>query len=588
VPISLEIRAKIRELPNKPGVYLFRDRLGRVIYVGKARALRRRVSQYFHPSRKLKYDVKTRALIDGIADFETFVVRSEPEALLLEGKLIKEYKPRYNVMFRDDKRFALVKVDMRETYPRFRIARLKKDDAARYFGPFAHAGALRQTLNYLRKQYGILMFGSGNPTERELKYSTYQVPARLSDLTAEQYRERVEKACEFLEGKARDQISDLEAQMKKAAAAQEYEKAAQLRDLIESLREVSKRTRKFEREVRRPFEPEKEMAELQQALSLPTLPRHIEGFDISNIGGTLSVASEVCFVDGKPHKDHYRHYRIKTVQGSDDFASIAEVVSRRYTRVLKEGGKMPDLILIDGGAGQLHAAQRELWKLGLDEQPVIGLAKKLEEIYVPQSVSRAQQRAEGGNLKPEGEARSSSHKEAQKGTKTPQSGGTRSVASDAPTRSRQSVTLHSENISTEGNKENKASLTSLPSVQDSAPPPQVSGLSPHPSPSSFLLHNSSFRVLRLPSTSPALHLLQRLRDEAHRFANQYHQKLRKRRIQESVLDEFAGIGENRKKLLLQHFGSIQRLREASVEEMTKVSGVGTKLATALKEFLTKV
>jgi len=495
VPISPEIRAKIRELPNKPGVYLFRDRLGRVIYVGKARSLRKRVSQYFHPSRKLKYDPKTRALIDGICDFDTFVVRSEPEALLLEGKLIKEYKPRYNVSFRDDKRFLLVKVDMREAWPRFRFARLKKDDNARYFGPFVHGGAVRQTLNYLRKQYGVLMYGSGNPTERELKYSTYQVPARLSDLTAEQYRERVEKACEILEGKVRDQLTDLEAEMKKAAAAQQYERAAQLRDLAESLREVGKKTRKFEREVRRPFEPEKEMAELQQVLGLPTLPRHIEGFDISNIGGTLSVASEVCFVDGKPHKDHYRHFRIKTVESSDDFASIAEVVARRYKRVLDEGGALPDLILIDGGAGQLSAAHRELWKLGLREQPVIGLAKKLEEIYLPQSAIQAQQRAEGGNLKPETDFE---HK---------------------------------------GREEREDSLRpSRASVKDSAT--QVSGFIPHP---------SAFRILRLPANSPALHLLQRLRDEAHRFANQYHQKLRKRRIQESVLDEFAGIGENRKK-----------------------------------------
>jgi excinuclease ABC subunit C len=551
--VGADIKAKIRELPNKPGVYLFRDRLGRVIYVGKAQSLRKRVSQYFHPSRKLKYDPKTRALIDGICDFDTFVVRSEPEALLLEGKLIKEYKPRYNVSFRDDKRFLLVKVDMREAWPRFRFARIKKEDGARYFGPFASGTAVRQTMNYLRKQYGILMFGRGNPTARELKYSTYQVPTRLSDLTAEQYRGRVEKACAFLEGKARDQIADLEAEMKKAATAQEYEKAARLRDLIEYLRATtSPRMRKFQRDLPTTVEPEKEVAELQQALSLPTLPRHIEGFDISNIGGTLSVASEVCFMDGKPHKDHYRHYRIKTVEGSDDFASIAEVVSRRYTRVLREGGKVPDLILIDGGAGQLSAAQRELWKLGLRDQPVIGLAKKLEEIYVPRSEIPAQQRAEGGNLKPEEETGNDSHKEAQKATK----------------------------IFTDVNEENKASL---PSVQNSASETQVSGLRSHPS---FSAH-PYFRVLRLPSNSPALHLLQRLRDEAHRFANQYHQKLRKRRIQESVLDEFAGIGENRKKLLLQHFGSIQRLRAASAEEIAKVPGVGRKLAEALREFLSK-
>src|SRR3989441_5405023 len=157
---ALNLKAKVRELPNKPGVYLMRDQLGRVIYVGKARSLRKRVGQYFHPSRQMRWDPKTRALLDSISDFETFVVRSEPEALLLEGKLIKEYKPRYNAMFKDDKRFLLVKVNMSEPYPRFKFARLKKDDGARYFGPFAHAGAVRRAMQFMRKKYGVLVSGS--------------------------------------------------------------------------------------------------------------------------------------------------------------------------------------------------------------------------------------------------------------------------------------------------------------------------------------------------------------------------------------------------------------------------------------------
>src|SRR2546425_5160127 len=156
----MNLKAKVRELPNKPGVYLMRDQLGRVIYVGKARSLRKRVGQYFHPSRAMRWDPKTRALIESIADFETFVVKSEPEALLLEGKLIKEYKPRYNAMFKDDKRFLMVKVNVSESYPRFKFARLKKDDGARYFGPFAHAGAVRRAMQFMRKKYGVLVSGS--------------------------------------------------------------------------------------------------------------------------------------------------------------------------------------------------------------------------------------------------------------------------------------------------------------------------------------------------------------------------------------------------------------------------------------------
>src|SRR5438876_4540914 len=158
---SNNLKAKVRDLPHKPGVYLMRDQLGRVIYVGKARSLRKRVSQYFHPSRRLQLDPKTRALIDSIADFETFVVHSEPEALLLEGKLIKEYRPHYNVLVKDDKRFLLVKLDPREEYPRFKFARIKKDDGARYFGPFAHAGAVRLAMQWSRKEYGVLVQGTG-------------------------------------------------------------------------------------------------------------------------------------------------------------------------------------------------------------------------------------------------------------------------------------------------------------------------------------------------------------------------------------------------------------------------------------------
>jgi excinuclease ABC subunit C len=475
------LKTKVRDLPNKPGVYLMRDKLGRVIYVGKARSLRKRVSQYFHPSRRYAWDPKTRALVGSIADLETFVVKSEPEALLLEGKLIKEYKPRYNAMFKDDKRFLLVKVNLNEPYPRFKFARLKKDDNARYFGPFAHAGSVRLAMQWIRKRYGVLVQGTGAPKEKDLKYSTYLVPVPLKDMAREEYLRRVELACDFLEGRNKDAISQLELEMRQAAREMQFEKAAQLRDVVGSLREIGRvaRERKFVREFQPNLEPQAEMEELRRVLNLPSLPRHIEGFDISNISGTLSVASTVCFRDGRPHKEHYRHYRIKTVEGSDDFASMAEVVGRRYARVRAEGGALPDLVMVDGGKGQLMSALRALWKLEIRDLPVVGLAKQMEEIHVPDQV--------------------------------------------------------------------------LP--------------------------------IRLPRNSSALHLIQRLRDEAHRFANAYHQKLRKRRVQESVLDEFPGLGEKRKRALLQHFGSIQRLREAMADEIAEVTGIGSKTAIALKEFL---
>ena len=187
-----------------------RDRFRRIIYVGKARDLKRRVSQYFMPSKKMASDAKTRALIEAIWDVEWHTVGGEPEALLLEGRLIKEYRPRYNVSFRDDKRFLLVKVDLREAWPRFRLTRQRIEDGSRFFGPFAHSGALRQTLAFLRKKFGVLTFGRGDPTERELRSSTYQVPQKLSALSPQQYRERVELASVFLEGQSKELLAELD------------------------------------------------------------------------------------------------------------------------------------------------------------------------------------------------------------------------------------------------------------------------------------------------------------------------------------------------------------------------------------------
>ena len=393
-----DLQKKVHNVPHKPGVYLMRDRFNRVIYVGKARDLRKRVSSYFLPSKIAQADLKTRAMLDAVWDFETHVVRSDAESVLLEGKLIKEYRPRYNVSFRDDKRFLLVKVDMSEEWPRFRLARFKKDDGARYFGPYAHSGALRQTLNFMRKKFGVLTFGRGSPTERELKSATYQVPVRLSEINAEQYRERVVQACEFLEGHSREMIATLEEEMRKAAEKTDFEKAAELRNMIEDLRSTTKPMRRFTRgSLPSAIDPMADVQTLADALQLPRAPRVMECFDISNISTTHVVASMVCFRNGVPDKDNYRRYRVRTVEGQDDFASMAEVVRRRYSRILLEAReanpdaadysqenpveaisrpstvnhqlstsfvRLPDLIIVDGGKGQLSAACRELTAIG--------------------------------------------------------------------------------------------------------------------------------------------------------------------------------------------------------------------------------
>ena len=513
-----DLSKKVHEVPHKPGVYLMRDRFNRVIYVGKARDLRKRVSSYFLPSKLAVADIKTRAMLESVWDFDIHTVRSEAESVLLEGKLIKEYRPRYNISFRDDKRFLLVKVDLSEEWPRFRLARFKKEDSARYFGPYAHAGALRQTLNFMRKRFGVLTFGRGSPTERELKSSTYQVPVRLSEISAAQYRERVGEAIDFLEGHSREMIGALEEEMRKAAGKMDFEKAAELRNMVADLRNTTKPTRRFTRgTLPSTIDPESDVKALADALQLNRPPAVMECFDISNISTTHVVASMVCFRDGVPDKDSYRRYRVRTVAGQDDFASMAEVVRRRYSRVLLEtreahpesaefsqenpaeaveralaeaisdkpgsatfvAVRLPDLIIVDGGKGQLSSACRELQRLGLHDLPIIGLAKEHEEIYRP---GRA-----------------------------------------------------------------------LP--------------------------------LQLPADSGALRLLQRIRDEAHRFANAYHQLLMKKRIGESILDDCPGVSQNRKNLLLRKFGSVNRLRKASVEEIAATDGIGRKLAEDVHRFL---
>src|SRR6266404_4954057 len=342
--VAENIRKKLSGLPHKPGVYLMRDRFGTVIYTGKARDLRKRVSQYFQSSRRMGWDLKFRALVEAIHDFDFHPVRSEPEALLLESKLIKELHPRYNVSFRDDKRFLLLKLNLNDPIPRFTLTRLKQDDGARYFGPFPNSSALRSTLALVRRQYHLRGCRPLTPTERDYKHCLYAhlkycTAPCIGNVNREQYLDQVRAACEFLAGQCEEMQGRLTEDMMKASAAQEYERAADLRDLLADLRRTTKKVNRFERvpySLPQAIDPEKDLAELGEMLGLQALPRRIEGFDISNISGTFAVASLVSFRNGRPDRANYRRFKIKTVEGQDDFASVAEVVRRRYTRVLNE------------------------------------------------------------------------------------------------------------------------------------------------------------------------------------------------------------------------------------------------------------
>ena len=510
-----DFRARLREVPHQPGVYLMKDRLGAIIYVGKARDLRKRMASYFMASQKTRASLKTRALIDSIHDFEFHTVRNEDESLLLEGKLIKDYRPRYNVAFRDDKRFLLVKIRLTDPWPRFSTTRVKKDDGSRYFGPFPHSGALHQTLEWINRSFGLRVCRPLCPGEADYRHCNADIirccrAPCVGRIPKEDYDALIEQACRILEGKGRrDLLDTLRADMDQAAAALEFEKAATLRDVWLNLEKTLTPARRFSRGHGIPgtVRPTEDLAELGEILRLPGPPRVMECFDISNVSSHHIVASMVRFTDGHPDNAHYRRYRIRSVEGQDDFASMAEVIRRRYARVLLENAAtapdaqdsqedlvdsqrrlaregrakivLPDLVIVDGGKGQLGMAVKELRALGLHDLPVIGLAKQHEEVFIP------------------------------------------------------------------GQSES----------------------------------------LRIPHDRGALKLLQRIRDEAHRFANRYNALLYGRRMRESQLDDCPGVSPNKKKLLLGKFGSVARIREASADDIAALPGISLKSARGILEFL---
>ncbi len=386
VPERSNLKEKVRKLPESPGVYLMKDRLGSVLYVGKAKNLKRRVGSYFQPSRRLRVEQpKVAAMIDLICDFNVLEVRSDSEAILLEGKLIKEWKPKYNTDFTDDKRFLHVRVDLHQSLPRFRLVRFRSDERSHYFGPFAHSGPLRKTLQEMRLKFGILL-GDGHPTKREdgmwqlyddIRGEIYGHP---NIMTEEEYRQRVDEACTFLEGKSREWLTELEESMQKEATNRNYEKAAQLRDLIRAIGTTTERTRKFTHTSIVQEDSEGILEDLRKVLQMDFLPRTMECFDISHISGSYCVASMVHFVNGKPDRKNYRRYKIKSFIGNDDFRAMCEVVSRRYVRLRNEDKAFPDLIIIDGGVGQVGAALRAFIENELEPPQLIGLAKKRETI----------------------------------------------------------------------------------------------------------------------------------------------------------------------------------------------------------------
>ncbi len=383
------IQEKLRALPDAPGVYFMRDQYGKIIYVGKATSLRNRVRSYFRPYTLRRGDPKLRGLIRSIADFDTLVLRNEAEATITEGRLIKEYRPRYNVLFRDDKRFILLRLDPQEPFPRFTTCRIKKNDTALYFGPYPNSAAAYTAKEYMEKKFGLRVCRPVNPGPADHKHCMNDIirfcsAPCIAKVTPEEYHDRVSQALSFMRGERPDLLTEIRDQMKSAAEDNDYEAAAALRDTYFLLQEAIKRRIRGAKSLSlRQEEAMTGVRELQALLQLQTAPRIIETYDISNISGTFSVGSMVCAIDGLPQRKRYRLFRIKTVKKSDDPRMMAEVIHRRYARVLKEKASLPDLVIVDGGITQLRAARVILDDLGLRDVPAVGLAKRFEEIYPP-------------------------------------------------------------------------------------------------------------------------------------------------------------------------------------------------------------
>lgn len=605
---------KIKNIPARPGVYLYKDKEQQVIYVGKAVSLRNRVRSYFQSG--TKQAAKVKAMLQRAVDLEYIVTDSEVEALILENNLIKEHRPKYNVLLKDDKTYPYIKVSVNEQFPRVFITRRVIKDKARYFGPFTHVGAVKQTLRLLKKIFPLRTCKQQEPTSRDRPCLNYHIRrclgpcCSLVERTA--YREMVNEVVLFLEGRQEDLLRRLRERMEKAAENLEFEKAAELRDQLLAVEKIVERqkvvstdlvdqdvvamARGFDESclmvffvrsgkligrehyflegtddlmrgevmtafvqqfyaqteyipaeillseeiedaalisawlngqrggkvtIKTPRRGDKHklvgmaaqnallaleqaqlerqagrdavdgaLAELSAALGLAKPPRRMECYDISNIQGTETVASMVVFEEGKPRKDQYRRFKIRTVDGPNDFASMKETLGRRLSRAreelaLLETGEirvnqakfasLPDLIIIDGGKGQLSASREAMLEQGFEHIPTFGLAKEEELLFAP------------GRSEP----------------------------------------------------------------------------------------------IRLPRESRGLQMLQRLRDEAHRFALAYHRKLRSQRNLKSLLDEIDGIGSVRRRELYKAYQNLEAIKQASLEDLAKVPGMNIRAAEAV-------
>lgn len=492
-----KVQQKLAELPKEPGVYFHKDAKGQIIYVGKAARLSNRVRQYFQASRGR--DPKTEALVREIADIDWMVVESELEALFLEAEMIRRYMPRYNILLRDDKSLSYIRIDYDSDYPTVSTTRRPLDDGARYFGPYFSAISIRQALKLLRRAFPFATRRIAGQKRASLHYHLGLDPGLEEGRTSlEDYRANLRKLIAVIEGKRKNIEKDIEKEMRRAAKAKEFEQAALLRNQLLNLQSINKQVIFSDKEFM-DLSKDHALDELVNLLSLDKFPKRIEGYDISHQQGTDVVASMVVFTNGVSNKAEYRKFKTKINQ-NNDFYNMNETLKRRLgEKNVKAWGK-PDLVLIDGGKGQLDAAIQARDEAGCDRIPFIGLAKREEQIVMQKAKSN--------------------------------------------------VTL------------NELLLNKL---------------------GGFSSESNGFIVVNLPHNTNLVKLLQRIRDESHRFAVAYHSVLKTKRQTSSLLEEIPGVGPATRKKLIRTFGSMRGVTGASEADIA--AAIGASKAALLKKYL---
>ena len=484
---------KLKELPGEPGVYLYKNKAGKIIYVGKAAILKNRVRQYFQKSRTP--DPKTDALVAEIADLDWITVETELDALFLEAELIRRYKPRYNILLRDDKSSGFIRVDYNSPHPTVTVTRRPLDDGAKYFGPYFSVHSIKKALLYLRRAFPFSTHTGTIPRRACLQYHLGLCPGLEENKTSLQdYRANLRKLMQYFKGERKVLITQVEKDMLSCAKKSQFEEAARYRKQLFALRGLTKQIVFSDKEFI-DLSKDEGMAGLAALLGLPTPPRRIEGYDISHMSGTDTTASMVVFTNGMPDKAQYRKFKMR-IPGNDDFAHMNEAICRRLSEKNVKQWGLPDLFLIDGGKGQLSAAITARNAANMQHIPMIGLAKREEEIVIHNT---------------------------------------------------ESLTEYS-GLDTQG------------------------GQTP-----------GDFTMVLLPVASHTVKLLQRIRDESHRFAVSYHTVLKRQRQTASFLDDIPTIGPATRKKLLRTFGSVKRLMEARQFEIEKV--VGVKKAAILRQYI---